>query len=156
MRTSAILLVALGFGFTHPAESQTAATPDTAAVRAALNANSAKMRDAYLAGDAAGVAASFTDDARAEYAGFPSAKGRAAIQGLYEGYFKANKLTVSDITILDVNVLSDALVTAGGTYHSLGNGKPKHAWWRWAGAYRKGADGQYRISYIMAFPDSTK
>jgi uncharacterized protein (TIGR02246 family) len=156
MHIPSILLAALAFGLTHPAESQTPATPDTAAVRAALNANSSRMRDAYLAGDAAGVAASFTDDARAEYAGFPSAKGRAAIQALYEGYFKANKLTVSDITILEVNVLNEALVTAGGTYHSLGNGKPKHAWWRWAGAYRKGPDGQYLISYIMAFPDSTK
>jgi ketosteroid isomerase-like protein len=114
------------------------------------------MSAAYIAGDAAGVAGFFTEDARAEYAGFPSAAGRAAIQALYEGYFKANKLTVSESTIGAVNVLTTDLVTAGGTYHSFGNGTPKHAWWRWAAAYRKGPDGEYKISYIMAFPDSTK
>lgn len=133
-----------------------AARPDTAAVRAGLNALSAKLEAVYLAGDAAGVAALFTEDAQAEYAGFPSAAGRAAIQALYEGYFKANKLKVSRIEFLGVNSVTADLATALGTYHAFGNGKPAHAWWRWAAAYRKGADGEYRISYIMAFPDSTK
>ena len=156
MRTSRILIASLAFGFTHPAMAQTTAKPDTAAVRAAVNAASAKLNAAYLAGDAAAVAGLFTEDARAEYAGFPSAKGRAAIQSTYDTYFKSNKLTVAETTIMEVNALTPDLVTAGGTYHSFGNGKPKHAWWRWAAAYRKGADGEYRISYIMAFPDSTK
>jgi uncharacterized protein (TIGR02246 family) len=156
MRTSRILIASLAFGFTHPAMAQTTAKPDTAAVRAAVNAASAKLNAAYLAGDAAAVAGLFTEDARAEYAGFPSAKGRAAIQSTYDTYFKSNKLTVAETTIMEVTALTPDLVTAGGTYHSFGNGKPKHAWWRWAAAYRKGADGEYRISYIMAFPDSTK
>jgi len=156
MRTSRILIASLAFGFTHPAMAQTTAKPDTAAVRAAVNAASAKLNAAYLAGDAAAVAGLFTEDARAEYAGFPSAKGRAAIQSTYDTYFNSNKLTVAETTIMEVTALTPDLVTAGGTYHSFGNGKPKHAWWRWAAAYRKGADGEYRISYIMAFPDSTK
>jgi ketosteroid isomerase-like protein len=133
-----------------------AAPPDTAAIRAALNATSAKLNAAYLAGDAAAVVMFFTDDARAEYYGFPSAAGHAAIQSAYETYFKANKLKVAETTINGVNVLNADLVTAGGTHHTFGSGKPAHAWWRWAAAYRKGADGEYRISYIMAFPDSTK
>ena len=155
MRTSIIVLAAIALGIARPASSQSAAAPDTAAIRAALNAATTKMNAAYLAGDAAAVAALFTEEARAEYAGFPSAKGRAAIQATYEGYFKANKLTVAETTIRAVGALNENLVTAGGTYHSFGNGKPKHAWWRWAAAYVKGADGEYRISYIMAFPDST-
>jgi len=50
------------------------------------------------------------------------------------------------------------IVSAGGTAHQFGdrNGKPFHAWWRYSAAYKKGADGLYRIAYIMAFPDSTK
>lgn len=158
MRTSRTTLATIGLSMALAASAlaQTDARPDSAAVRAALNAAFTKMSAGYLAGDAAAVASFFTDDGRAEYAGFPSAVGRAAIQALYEGYFKANKLTVSESTIGAVNVLTADLVTAGGTYHSFGNGTPKHAWWRWAAAYRKGADGEYRISYIMAFPDSTK
>lgn len=133
-----------------------AAPPDTAAVRAALNATSAKLNAAYLAADAAAVAMFFTEDARAEYYGFQSAVGRAAIQSAYETYFKAAGLKVAETTVNAVNVLNADLATAGGTYHSFGSGKPAHAWWRWAAAYRKGADGEYRITYIMAFPDSTK
>ena len=133
-----------------------AAPPDSAAVRAALNATSAKLNAAYLAADAAAVAMLFTEDGRAEFYGFQSAVGRAAIQSAYETYFKTAGLKVAETTVNAVNVLNADLVTAGGTYHSFGSGKPAHAWWRWAAAYRKGADGEYRISYIMAFPDSTK
>jgi uncharacterized protein (TIGR02246 family) len=115
MRTSRILIASLAFGFTHPAMAQTTAKPDTAAVRAAVNAASAKLNAAYLAGDAAAVAGLFTEDARAEYAGFPSAKGRAAIQSTYDTYFKSNKLTVAETTIMEVTALTPDLVTAGGT-----------------------------------------
>jgi len=115
-----------------------------------------KLEAAYLAGDAAGVAALYTEDARAEFSGFASAVGRGQIQSTYATYFKANKLKVSKSEVLQVNSVTAEIASALGTYHSFGSGKPAHAWWRWAAAYRKGADGQYLISYIMAFPDSTK
>jgi ketosteroid isomerase-like protein len=161
MRRFSILLgvAALTVAITRSAPAQQTAPatkPDTAAVRAGLNDLTAKMKTAYLAGDAAAVAALYTEDARAEFAGFPSAVGRAAIQSTTEAYFKANKLNVAEWTIGGLNSLTADLATAGGTYHAFGNGKPAHAWWRWAAAYRKGADGQYRVSYVMAFPDSTK
>jgi ketosteroid isomerase-like protein len=150
-------LLALAALATAPTASS-AQAPDTATVRAGLNALTAKLVTAYLAGDAATMASLYTEDARAEYAGFPSAVGRTAIQSTYLEYFKANKLKVWESTIGDVNSLSADLATAGGTVHSFGdtNGKPVHMWWRWAAAYRRGADGEYRISYVMAFPDSTK
>ncbi len=144
----------------QPAPEQAAtppAPPDSAALRVTLVAMSEQMKTAYLAGDAAAIAGHFTEDARAEYAGFPSAAGRAAIQSTYEAYFQANKLTVAEWTFGDVNPLTDEVATAGGTYHSYAPAsKPAHGWWRWAAAYRKGADGQYRMSYVIAFPDSTK
>jgi len=145
---------------TQPAPEQAAAPPappDSAALRVTLVAMSEQLKTAYLAGDAPAVAAHFTEDARAEYAGFPSAVGRAAIQSTYATYFAANKLTVAEWTFGAVNPISADLATAGGTYHSYApDSKPAHAWWRWAAAYRKGADGQYRLSYSIAFPDSTK
>jgi len=151
---------ALAAACAQPAPEQAAAPPappDTAAVRAALVAISEQMKTAYLAGDAATVAGHFTEDARAEYAGFPSAVGRAAIQSTYETYFKATKLSVAEWTFGDVNSMTEDMATAGGTYHSYApEAKPAHAWWRWAAAYRKGADGQYRLRYAIAFPDSTR
>ena len=131
---------------------------DTAAVRVAIAAQAQKYTTALLAGDAVTIASFFTEDARAEYAGFPSAAGRAAIQALYEGFFKTNKVKVWEDTIRQVNAPSAEIVSAGGTAHQFGdrNGKPFHAWWRYSAAYKKGADGLYRIAYIMAFPDSTK
>ena len=53
MRTSIIVLAAIALGIARPASSQSAAAPDTAAIRAALNAATTKMNAAYLAGDAA-------------------------------------------------------------------------------------------------------
>ena len=96
--------VSLSIAVAGSAFGQADARPDSATVRAALNAAFTRMSAGYLAGDAAAVASFFTEDARAEYAGFPSAVGRAAIQTLYEGYFKANKLTVAESTIGTVNV----------------------------------------------------
>lgn len=151
-------LIAAGLTAAVATSAQGQAAPDTAAVRVALTALNAKLTTAYLAGDAVTIASLFTEDGRAEYAGFPSAAGRAAIQSTYEGYFKANKLKVWESTTQAVNAPSANIASAGGTAHNFGsaNGKPLHVWWRWAAAYRKGADGQYRISFVMAFPDSTK
>lgn len=144
----------------QPAPEQAAAPPappDTAALRATLVAMGDELTKAYLAGDAAAIAAHFTDDARAEFYGFPSAAGRAAIQSTYTTYFQTEKLQVAEYVFGDVNPLNADLATAGGSFHSFAPAsKPAHAWWRWAAAYRKGADGQYRISYVLAFPDSTK
>jgi len=152
-----LTLVTVGFtvAVATPAVGQ---APDTATVRAALTQLASKFTTASLAGDAVAIAALFTDDARAEFAGFPSAAGRAAIQSTYETLFKATKLKVWEAVIQGVNSPSADVASAGGTVHEFGdmNGKPYHGWWRWAAAYRKGPDGQYRVSFLMAFPDSTK
>jgi ketosteroid isomerase-like protein len=149
-------LIIAGLTVTAPAAAY--GQGDTAAVRVAITAQAQKYTTAALAGDAVTIATLFTEDARAEYAGFPSAVGRAAIQALYEGFFKANKIKVWEDTIRQVNAPSADIVSAGGNVHSFAeeNGKPVHAWWRYSAAYKKGADGLYRIAYIMAFPDSTK
>lgn len=155
------LLLAAVLACAPPAEQAAApavAPPDTAAIRAELRAMSDQVQAQYLAGSASSVAASFTEDARAEFQGFPSAVGRAAIESLYVGYFSTTKLSVAEVTLGGVNATAPDAATALGIFHSFGDvsGKPTHAWWRFAAAYRKEADGQWRTSYIMAFPDSTK
>jgi ketosteroid isomerase-like protein len=143
-----------------PAAEQAAEpmAPDTAAIRAELRAMSDRNQASYLAGDAAGVAANFADSAIAEFLGFPTAVGKAAIESTYVAYFAANKLTVAEIGIDQVSSTGPDRASALGTFHSFGEsaGKPVHQWWRYVAAHTKGADGQWRISYIMAFPDSTK
>lgn len=135
-----------------------AAAPDTAAIRAELRAAADQSQSQYLAGSAAGVAGMFAADARAEFQGFPSAVGRAAIESTYVAYFAANKLQVAEINLTAINATAPDRATALGTFHSFGemSGKPVHAWWRYAAAYQKESDGQWRTTYIMAFPDSTK
>ena len=156
-RLLALLATGLTVTQTTIAEAQTA-PGDTAAARTAITALGAKLSAANIAGDAAGIAALFTEDARAEYAGFPSAVGRAAIQSTYETLFKTTKYKVWELVVKGVNAPTADVASAGGSVHQFGetNGKPSHMWWRWAAAYRKGADGQYKISFVMAFPDSTK
>jgi ketosteroid isomerase-like protein len=144
-----------------PAVEQAAAppaAPDTAAIRAELEASMDQTEARYMAGDAAGVAGSYADSAIAEFQGFPSALGRPAIDSTFARFFASNKIKVAEITMTSVDVTSAMSATATGTYHSFGDvdGKPLHQWWRWVGAYEKQPDGQWKTSYIMAFADSTK
>jgi ketosteroid isomerase-like protein len=45
-----------------------------------------------------------------------------------------------------------------GTYHDMHDvkGAKDHEWGRYLAASGKGADGQWRLAYLIAFPDSTK
>ncbi len=132
--------------------------PDTAAIRTELQALLDRTEASYLAGDAAAVAATYADSAIAEFQGFPTAIGRPAIESSYAQYFAANQLKVAEMTIGSVSPTSPATAATLGTYHSFGEsaGKPVHQWWRNLVAYEKGADGQWKISYIMAFVDSSR
>lgn len=132
--------------------------PDTAAVRTEIQALLDRTEASYLAGDAAAVAATYADSAIAEFQGFPTAIGRPAIESSYAQYFAANRLKVAEMTIGSVSPTSPATATTLGAYHSFGEsaGKPVHQWWRYLAAYEKGADGQWKISYIMAFVDSSR
>ena len=146
---------------TTPAVEQAAAPPappDTAAIRAELQAQVDQTESRYVAGDAAAVAGSYADSAIAEFQGFPSAVGRPAIDSTFARFFASNKIKVAEITLGSVNATSAMTATATGTYHSFADveGKPLHQWWRWVAAYEKGPDGQWKTSYIMAFADSTK
>ena len=132
--------------------------PDPAAVRTAIENLGQQYKDYILNADAPGIASLFTEDGRFEVYGYPSMAGRQAIEAGMRSGFAAAKFKAWDVTYNEAGPLGADIATGGGTVHEVTevNGKEAHAWYRWAGAYRKGADGHYKIAFLMAFPDSTK
>ena len=131
--------------------------PDTAAVHTALNALDDQYEAAEIAGNPAQVGALYTDDARTEFQGFPSAIGKAAIEAQTAQAAAAQKVLEMEIITGGVSVVGPAMASAGGTAVQLVEvkGKKTKMWWRWAGGYRN-VGGQWKLSYLMAFQDSTK
>jgi len=144
-----------------PAADTPAATPATVDTAAALQALDA-LRNQYIAlqnaGDAAGLAALHGDSAGVDIFGLPRLRGRPAIQAAFTADFAARKYTLTEIVPLSRNVRTDTEATEIGTYHNMHDlkGTIDHEWGRYIGAFGKGPDGQWKIQYIMAFPDSTK
>lgn len=73
----------LALGLTALIGAAHAAAPSTAADEAAIRAQSVSWAKAYNAGDAAGVAAQYAEDALLLPPGSPGVKGRAAIQAFF-------------------------------------------------------------------------
>jgi uncharacterized protein (TIGR02246 family) len=159
MRNALFVAVAIAAACAPAAEKQAAApaAPDSAAARAAVEALSQQYSDRIVAGDAAAVAALFSEDATTSFFGFPTTNGRANIQALYAASIGAAKRTAAKITLGRVNAVAPGLLTAVGTSDESvdSSGVSITSYWRWVAAFRQGADGQWRFAYIMAFPDST-
>ncbi len=134
------------------------ATVDSAAASQGLDV----LRDRYIAlqtgGDAAGLAALYADSAGVDLFGLPRLRGRPAIQAAFTADFAARKNTLTQIMPGTRSVRTDSEATEIGTYHNMHDvkGTVDHEWGRYLGAFEKGADGQWKITYLMAFPDSTK
>jgi len=90
--------------------------------------------------------------------GLPRLRGRPAIQTAFAADFAARKYTLTEIVPVSRNVRTDSEATEIGTYHNMHDvkGTMDHEWGRYIGAFTKGADGQWKIMYLMGFPDSTK
>ncbi len=150
------LLLALGAACAQPAP-ETAALPDTTAVRAALETIATQYETALVAGDAAGLAAVFVEDGHEALYGSPTAAGRATIQANAAAAFGAVRYETADIVTGPVAVHAPTVVTAGGTAtFTMADpaGARNTGWFRWAAAYRLGGDRTWRIEYLIAFPDS--
>jgi ketosteroid isomerase-like protein len=151
------LLLASGCAPKTEAPATTAAVDTTAAMQE-LDA----LRNQYMtlqnAGDAAGLAALHGDSAGVDIYGLPRLRGRPAIQAAFAADFAARKYTLTEIVPVSRNVRTDTEATELGTYHNMHDvkGTIDHEWGRYIGAFGKGPDGQWKIMYIMAFPDSTK
>lgn len=131
---------------------------DTAAAVSGINALRSSYPPAQIAGDAAAVAALFTEDATLDFYGIPRLKGRANIEAGLKQDYGMRKFTVTEITPIQTMVRSNEDGSEIGTYHDMYDvkGAKTHEWGRYVVGVRKDADGKWRLSYLMSFPDSTK
>lgn len=132
-------------------------TVDSAAVKAAVAGLWQRWVAADTAGDAAAKANMVTDSVRVDMKGAPPILGREAWKAVAEAVFK--QFRYPSVSIMpDVTVaISNDLAYENGSYVEdvlVGTKKSKE-YGRYAGAIRKDADGQWRVSYIMSFADST-
>ncbi len=129
---------------------------DTAAVMAGVDSLRTSYSRLQVAGDMTGLAQLYTENATVDAYGMPRTKGRAAI----EASLKADprKFSASDIMPLATFPTTSAMASQIGTYHDLYdlNGTMTHEWGRYVVGADKGADGKWRLNYVMVFPDSTK
>jgi len=86
---------------------------DVATVRKAIEEGSAKWTEAYNRGDAAGVAALYTEDATAMPPNSEMVKGRQGIQGLWN-----NLMTMG---VKDVKLTTTDVGGNGNTTYEIGN-----------------------------------
>ncbi|HEV8357020.1 MAG TPA: nuclear transport factor 2 family protein [Gemmatimonadales bacterium] len=158
--TAAGLALLLAAACAQPAPEQTAAAPavDSAAARAGMTA----LRNRYIAGqtagDASAVAALFSDSAAVDLYGVPKLRGRAAIEAAFKADYAARKYTMTEIMPAETSVRTSTGGSEIGTYHDMhdAKGKVDQEWGRYLVGMAKGADGQWRLDYLMAFPDSIK
>ena len=140
-----------------PAEPAAMATVDTAAVNTELASLRSRYIAARTANDPAALAALYAEDAGVDLYGAPRLRTRASI----EAAFKADsvrKWTMLDIMPLGMQARTNTDASELGTYHEMTDslGTKGHAWGRYLVAFHKDTDGQWRVVYLIGFPDSTK
>ena len=142
----------------QPAPAPTVVAVDSAAVRTGLDSLRARYERAETAGDAAAVAAIYTETGAIDLMGAPPLRGRAGILEGVKATYAANKPEVLHISVTNTDVRSNESATEIGTYHQamMVAGKRTQAWGRWVSAGVKTASGEWQLTYLMAFPDSTK
>lgn len=142
---------------TKPAENTPMAV-DTAAGKAGIDSLRASYSRAQLAGDAAALGQLYTETATLDMYGAPRTKGRANIEAGLKADLTARKYTVSQITPTMTSFRTNDAGSEIGTYHDMHdvNGAVDHEWGRYVVGVQKGADGKWRLDYLMFFPDSTK
>jgi uncharacterized protein (TIGR02246 family) len=139
--------------------SQTAAAPavDSAAVRAAVSDVWARWVAADTAQDLEALLNLVTEDARLDLRGVPPVTSRTEFRAMAENAFKTMKIMSLNITPEATEAITNELAYETGnyveTYTMSGRNITDHG--RYAAALVKGADGQWRVGYLMAFADST-
>ena len=113
-------IVVLGLAAACQPQQAAMPTVDAAAVRTAIEGENAKWTQAYLAKDAAALAALYTDDAILAMPNAPRVTGREAIAAAYAAVFTQASPTTNDVTIdrLEVAQSGDfayVVGTYGGT-----------------------------------------
>lgn len=114
----------------------------------------------YIIADTSGnfeaIVAMWDDSARADVRGAPVLLGRAAVRAFVEPIYKMTKYTAMNV-IPDMTIpVSNGMAYQNGSFieTSTSQGKSSTEYGRFAAAFVKGSDGQWRIGYLMAFSDS--
>jgi len=154
-------LLALALIACAPKEAPVASAPavDTAAVVAGVNDMWARWAVADTAEDLAAIMAMMTENARIDIRGFPPMLGREAALAVFQPVYDQLDYTALVMSPATTVAISNDLVHQAGAFAESYTikGKPgtmtDHA--RYAAAIVRGADGQWRIAYMMAMVDST-
>lgn len=158
MRGLAALAVATAAACAPPAAEQATAPPalDSAAVTAAVSEVWARLSAAVPENNVDAILAQFSPTARYDYPAVPPMLGRAGIDSVVRPIFATRDFTGLVITPAATYVVSNDMAYARGslTESWVENGKPATEYCRFAAEVVKEADGQWRIRYMMAFPDS--
>jgi uncharacterized protein (TIGR02246 family) len=142
---------------TQPASDQAAAPAiDSVAVRAAADDFWARYIAADTAGNLDALMTLWDDSVRADVRGAPVLLGKAAVRAFVEPIFRTTKYTAMSVTPDMTVPISNEMLYQNGSYMqtSTSGGKSAAEHGRFAVALLKGADGQWRLGYIMAFSDS--
>jgi len=155
-----VSLVAAGYaltGCTKPADQQAAAPAiDSAAVTAAATDFWQRRGQNVLANDTTAWLGMVDDSIRVDSRGLPPLIGKAALAAAFMPVMRTTKYTGFNVTPDMTIPVSNEAVYQNGNYMeaSTSGGKSQTEYGRYAVAIVKGADGQWRMGYIMAFSDS--
>ena len=153
------ILLAAALSACAPIQSQEAAAPmavDSAAVVSAAVGYWPRWIAAVISGDLAAMGGLLSDSVRLDLKGYPPMVGKAAFAATFEPLMKDLKVDSEVITPEQTTAISNELAYQTGDYVETmtAAGKTQTEYGRYAAAIGKGADGQWRLSYIMAFADS--
>ncbi|HEU5217435.1 MAG TPA: nuclear transport factor 2 family protein [Gemmatimonadales bacterium] len=131
---------------------------DSTKVRAGVDDLWRQWVDADTAGNLPAMSALVDDSIRIDSKGGPPIEGKAAYQSFAETMLKGTDVLTEVITPDQTVVVSNELAYQNGNYvETTMSAKKKKIveYGRYAAAIRLGADGKWRIRYIMAFSDSS-
>lgn len=131
-------------GTTAVSDTEEAAATESA--DAALRQLSVDYAERYSAGDAAGVSALYAEDAVLIGSRGEPVEGRAAIEADLGERMKA--LPTLEISVIETDPRGDVAV-ARGAYTLSGAENGTEASGYWMADYDKGADGEWRIDWLL-------
>ena len=143
-------------GCTKPAEQPAAPAIDSAAVSSAATNFWQRYGQNVLAGDTTAWLGMVDDSVRVDSRGLPPLLGKAALANTFMPVLRTTKYTGFNVTPDMTVPVSNDMVYQNGSYMeaSTSGGKSQTEYGRYAAAIVKGADGQWRLGYLMAFSDS--
>jgi len=162
LRHATFPLAALILAAACTPKAETAGGAMAAVDTAAFKTGTDSLRTRYIAlrtaGDATALAGLYTEDAGIDQYGLPRLRGRAAIEAALKADYAVRNYTLLEIMPLSSEARTNTDGSEIGTYHEMSDssGTKGHAWGRYLVAFQKEADGQWRLVYLIGFPDSTK